>query len=171
VQRCDYQQLVKEYTPRGRHSSMYISEWDLHGAAAILPRRAAKWDIIHSMYMGSTICTTSSFATGEIYRDMAFLHVYIRMGYTVQRCATTSSLCHKGNIPRTWHSPCICRMGSTRCCGLLPAACATGEIYTQGHGIPPYISEWDLRAALRLLLQPDNGIYTAFLHATTRCRH
>jgi hypothetical protein len=104
------------------HSSMYISEWDLHGAATSYYQQL----VPQGRY---------------IHRDM-FLHVYIRMGST--RCcalATTSSLCHKGrNIhPGTWHSSMYISEWIYGAALLLPAACAQGEIYTQGHGIPPCI--------------------------------
>jgi hypothetical protein len=70
-------------------------------------------------------------------------------------------------------------MGSTRCSAAdYYQQLAAREKYTQGHGIPPYISEWDLhRCSARLLPAPcatrekiitqghgiyvyQNGIYT-----------
>jgi hypothetical protein len=63
---------------------------------------------VHRHY-ASTACAWEKYTP----RDMV-LHVYQNGIYTVP-LATTSSLCHKG------------------------------EIYTQGHGIPPCISKWDLQ--------------------------
>jgi hypothetical protein len=134
-----YQQLV----PQGRNIhpghgiSMYISEWDLHGAATATTSSLCRKGEIYTQGHGIPPCIyqngiytvprllPAACATREKYtpRDMAFLHVYIRMGSTRCRCTTTSSLCHKG------------------------------EIYTQGHGI--------------LMYTYQNGIYTVPPSATT----
>jgi hypothetical protein len=74
--------------------SMYISEWDLHGATGYYQQLVPR----EKIYTQGTWC------------------VYQRWDLTVLLCTGyTSSLCHKGN--------------------------------TQGHGIPPCISEWDLHGA------------------------
>jgi hypothetical protein len=115
--------------PQGRnihpgtwHSSMYISEWDLHGAAI-------------SYYQQLS-------AAREKYtpRDMAFLHVY-QNGIIGAATSYYQQLVPQGrNIhPGTWHSMYI-SMGSTRCSAATTSSlCHKGEIYTQGHGIPPCI--------------------------------
>jgi hypothetical protein len=134
---------------------LHVSEWDLRCSVGLLP----------------AACATRR----NTPRDMAFLHVYIRMGSS--GAPTTSS---RRNIhPGTWHSMYISEW-DLRCSALLlPAACATREKYRdmaflhvyirmgstrfacdyyqqlvpqgeiQGHGIPPciQISEWDLHGA------------------------
>jgi hypothetical protein len=138
-----YQQLQ----PQGRNihpgtwHSMYISEWDLHGAALRLP---------------------AACATREKYtpRDMAFLHVYIRMGS--HGAATTSSLCRK---EYTGHGipPCIYQNGIyTAALRLLPAASAKEKYTPRTWHLLVYINEWDL-------MVPPNFITSS--HATRRNTH
>jgi hypothetical protein len=89
---------------------MYISEWDLHGAALRLLPAAC--------------------ATRNIPQDMAFLHVYIRMGstgaadyylmpqgkYTPRDMAFLHVYISGQSYGAAGRPPCIYRMGSTRCC-------------------------------------------------------
>jgi hypothetical protein len=100
VQRCDYyQQLV----PQGRnihpgtwHSSMYISEWDLHGAATsyyqqlvpqgrnIHPGHGIPPYIQNGIYTVPLLLPAACAWEKYTPRDMAFLHVYQNGIYTVQ---------------------------------------------------------------------------------------
>jgi hypothetical protein len=74
---------------------MYISEWDLHGAALrLLP--AACHRKIYTQGHGIPPC------------------IYQNGIYTV-RDATTSSLYHKENIRRTWHSSMYISEWDLRC--------------------------------------------------------
>jgi hypothetical protein len=136
----------EKYTPRDMaFLHVYISgllrcsgrppayiEWDLHGACdyylcGIYTRDMA---FLHISEMG--YCTT------EKYRDMAY--VYQNGIYTVPPpCYQQPGEIHPG----TWHSSMYISDGIW-CRHWLLTACATREKYTQGHGIPPYISEWDL---------------------------
>jgi hypothetical protein len=131
------------------HSSMYIRMGSqtvpasyyqqlVHKGEITLPRDSgvppciSEWDLRCCDYYQQLV------PQGEIPRDMAFLHVYIRMGST-RVPYTTSSLCHKGETwdvaflhvyqngiygatsysshkegritPRTWHSSCIYQNG------------------------------------------------------------
>jgi hypothetical protein len=130
---------------------MYISEWDLHGAATSYYQQLVPKGEIYTQGHGIPPCIYQNGIYGcryyyqqlvpqgrNIHRDMAFLHVYIRDLHGA--ATTTSSLCHKG------------------------------EIYTQGHGIPPCISEWDLHGAAlhyyQQLVPQGRNIHpgTCFLH-------
>jgi hypothetical protein len=114
------------------------------------------------------LATYQQLVQGEIYtRDMAVLHVYIRMGsgaatsyyqqlvpgrnihpgtwhlyiseWVLQCCYYYQQLATRRNIhPGTWHSSMYIRMGSTGACDYYQQL-VPGEIYTQGHGIPPCI--------------------------------
>jgi hypothetical protein len=124
-----YQQLV----PQGRnihpgtwHSSMYQN----------------------GIYTVPRLATSSLCHKGEIYTQGHGIPPYISEW---DSSLPTSSLCHKGEIyTRTWHSSMyISEWDLHRCCHSTTQLVARND--TQGHGIPPCISEWDLHGALLLL--------------------
>jgi hypothetical protein len=163
-----YQQLV----PQGRnipgtwHSSMYISEWDLHGAATTtssvpqgrnihpgtfsIPMYISEWDL----HGAALRLLPAACATREKYNPGHGIPPCISE-WDLTRCRDYH-LCHKGNIhPGTWHTS--IRMGST-------AGAAQREIYTQGH-TSMYISEWDLHGDIPQLV-PQGEIYTRTWHSS-----
>jgi hypothetical protein len=87
---------------------------------------------LHQNGIYSWCCTRRNIHPGT------YLHVYIRMGST--RCHY-HKLVPQGEIYTRDMAflHVYIRMG--------PTQPHNGEIYTQGHGIPPYISEWDLHGA------------------------
>jgi hypothetical protein len=146
----------EKYTPEGTHFHVYIR---------------------NLMY---TVPLVNSQLQGRNIHPGTWHSVYIRMGST--RCSAAISLAAwpQGSIHPGTHSPCIYQNGIYTVQGQTTTSSFSarkGEIYTQGHGIPPCISEWDLtRPALRLTTQQlvatrekytpgtwfhgQNGIYT-----------
>jgi hypothetical protein len=158
----------EKYTPRDMVLPC-ISEWDLGGAASYYQQLVPQGRNIHQGH-GIPPCISkwdlqlqplvpSSLYPGK-YTPRAFLHVYQNGIY---RGATSCLLaaCTRRNIhPGTWHSS----MYISEWDLVLPLATTSslcqGEIYTQGHGIPPYI-KWVLqRCDYYQQLVPQGEIYT-----------
>jgi hypothetical protein len=122
TQRCDYyQQLV----PQGEiytQPHAYIRMGSTGAALRLLPAasRKGEWDMAFSMYISEWDLHGAALAT------------------------TTSSLCCKGY--RDMASPCISEWDLHGAAPTTTSSSHKGEIYTQGHGIPPCIYQ--------------NGIYT-----------
>jgi hypothetical protein len=135
------------------HSSMYISDGiytvpPLATSTCTREKYTQGHGIPPCIYQNGLVPRLpAACATREKYtRDMAFLHVCIRMGSTVQRRLLQAACATRRNTPRDMVLHVYIRMGST--VRLLPAA---GEIYT-GHGIPCIY---------------QNGIYTVQRATTT----
>jgi hypothetical protein len=161
-------------------ASMYISEWDLHGAAPRLLLPAC--------------------ATREKYtpRDMAFLHVYIRMGSAIAALRLLPAASRKGeytprdmaflhvytsewdlhgaatsyhqqlvpsreNIRGTWHSSMYISERTTRCSAAdyyqQPCAASRRNTPRTWHS-SMYITEWDLHGCHSATTSSLREIYT-----------
>jgi hypothetical protein len=140
---------------------MYISEWDLHGAA---------------------LTTTSSLCHKEIYTGTWHSSMYISE-WDLHGAATSyyQQLVPQGrNIhPGTWHSSIYTEWDLHGGLCYTSSLCL-GEIYTQGHGIPPCIYQNGIYTVQRLLtsLCHKGEIYPGTWHSSmyirmgsTRCRH
>jgi hypothetical protein len=195
--RCrDYQQLVPQGIHPGTwHSSIYIrmgSTRCTHYSSLchkgkiytqdMAPPCISEWDLHGTCYYQQLV------PQPDIHQDMAFLHVYIRMGST--QCCDYYLLTRE-KYTRDWHSSMYIRILCSAGWQIYPgtwhsshaisgsahgAATSYYQLVPQGRNIHPgtwhssmYISEWDLRCRHWLLpaLCHKGKIYTqdmAFLH-------
>jgi hypothetical protein len=151
---------------------MYISEWDLHGAADYYQQLVPQGRNIHpgtwhsSMYISEwdlALRLPPAACKGEKYtpRDMAFLHIYQNGICTVLRLLPAA--CHKEKYtPRDMAFLHVyIRMGSTRCSAATTTSSLLQEKYTpRDMAFLMYISEWDLQVPLLLLIATKGEIYT-----------
>jgi hypothetical protein len=126
----NYQQLATsgEIYTQGWHSSMYISEWDLHGAATSTQQLVPQGRNIHPGTWHSP-CISEWDLHGAL--------------------ATTSSLCHKGEIYTQGHGipPCIYQNGIYTVPPTTSSLCHKEKYTPRNMASSMYISEWDPRAA------------------------
>jgi hypothetical protein len=168
---CDHQQPAtrEKYTPRDMASSMYISEWDLHGAATsyyqqLVPQGRNIHPTWHSCIYQNGIYTVQRCdyyyqlvpQGRNIHPGTWHSSMYIsEWDLPSQRCDYYQQRAARENIhPGTWHSSMYIPVNGIY---TVPPPATTSSLYASRENIrgtwhSPCISEWDLHgAALRLL--------------------